>query len=158
MLTRGFNDVNKLDTLALTKIAAGKANGSANAQAIEPGKYTVILEPLAASYMLGNLAFGLDARQADEGRSFMSKPGGGTRLGEQLLDEKVTIYSDPLHPELPGSTWSGDGLPLTKTVWIDKGVVKNLSYTRYWADRKKYSLCQVSVVSLWKVEQHLLKN
>ena len=132
-----FNDVSKLDTLALSKIAAGKANGSANARAIEPGKYTVILEPLAASDMLGNLAFGLDARQADEGRSYMSKKGGGTRIGEQLVNEQVTIYSDPLSAELPGSTWSNDGLPLTKTVWIDKGVVKNLSYSRYWADQKK---------------------
>ena len=133
---QSFNDVGKLDTLRLSKIAAGKANGSANARAIEPGKYTVILEPLAASDMLGNLAFGLDARQADEGRSYMSKKGGGTRLGEQLFNEQVTMYSDPLNPELPGSTWSNDGLPLKKTVWVDKGVVKNLSYSRYWAGKK----------------------
>ena len=133
---QSFNDVGKLDTLALSKIAAGKANGSANARAIEPGKYTVILEPLAASDMLGNLAFGLDARQADEGRSYMSKKGGGTRLGEQLFNEQVTMYSDPLNSELPGSTWSNDGLPLKKTVWVDKGVVKNLSYSRYWAEKK----------------------
>ena len=133
---QSFNDVSKLDTLTLSKIAAGKANGSAGARAIEPGKYTVILEPLAASDMLGNLAFGLDARQADEGRSYMSKKGGGTRLGEQLFNEQVTMYSDPLNPELPGSTWTAEGLPLTKTVWIDKGVVKNLSYSRYWAAQK----------------------
>jgi predicted Zn-dependent protease len=133
---QSFNDVSKLDTLALSKIAAGKANGSAGARAIEPGKYTVILEPLAASDMLGNLAFGLDARQADEGRSYMSKKGGGTRLGEQLFNEQVTLYSDPLNPELPGNTWTAEGLPLQKTVWIDKGVVKNLSYSRYWAAQK----------------------
>jgi predicted Zn-dependent protease len=133
---QSFNDVKKLDTLALSKIAAFKANSSAGAKAIEPGKYTVILEPLAASDMLGNLSFGLDARQADEGRSFMSKKGGGTRLGEQLVNEQVTIYSDPLNPELPGNTWNNEGLPLKKTVWVDKGVVKNLSYTRYWAEKK----------------------
>ncbi len=135
-VNQSFNDVSKLDTLALSKTAAFKANGSANARAIEPGKYTVILEPLAASDMLGNLAFGLDARQADEGRSYMSKKGGGTRLGEQLFNEQVTMYSDPLHPDLPGSTWTGEGLPLKKTVWVDKGVVKNLSYSRYWAAQK----------------------
>jgi predicted Zn-dependent protease len=48
-VSNSFNDISKLDTLALTKIAAGKANGSAGARAIEPGKYTVILEPLAAT-------------------------------------------------------------------------------------------------------------
>lgn len=132
----GFNDVSKLDTYTATKIAASKANGSAGAKAIEPGKYTVILEPVAAAYMMENMFRGLDARNADEGRSFMSKPGGGNRLGEQLMDEKVTIYSDPFHPELPSSTWSREGLPLEKINWIEKGVVKNLTYSQYWAQKK----------------------
>lgn len=131
-----FNNLDKMDTLALSKIAASKANGSAGAKAIEPGKYTVILEPLAASDMLGNMFRGFDARSADEGRSFMSKKGGGTRLGEQLFSENVNIYSDPLNPEVPSSTWSGDGLPITKTQWVQNGVVKNLSYSRYWASQK----------------------
>ncbi|WP_443943752.1 TldD/PmbA family protein [Pedobacter sp. AW1-32] len=135
-IEQDFNDLSKMDTLALSKIAASKANGSADAKAIEPGKYTVILEPLAASDMLGNMFRGFDARSADEGRSFMSKKGGGTRIGEQLFSENVNIYSDPLNPELPGSTWSGDGLPVTKTQWVQNGVVKNLSYSRYWAAQK----------------------
>jgi predicted Zn-dependent protease len=133
---RGFNDISKLDTYTATKVAAGKANGSVGAKAIEPGKYTVILEPVAAVYMLENMFRGLDARSADEGRSFMSKPGGGNRLGEQLMDEKVTIYSDPFNPELPSSTWTREGLPLEKMNWIDKGVVKNLAYTQYWAKQQ----------------------
>ncbi|SKA12061.1 TldD/PmbA family protein [Sediminibacterium ginsengisoli] len=133
---RGFNDIRKLDTFAATSIAASKANGSVNARAIEPGKYTVILEPVAATYMLENMFRGFDARSADEGRSFMSKPGGGNRLGEQLMDEKVTIYSDPYNPELPGNTWNREGFPLERMTWIDKGVVKNLSYSQFWAQKK----------------------
>ena len=135
-VSNSFNDIAKLDTLALTKIAAGKANGSAGARAIEPGKYTVILEPLAASDMLSNLVRGFDARGAEEGRSFMSKKGGETRLGEQLFNEQVNIYSDPFNPELPGATWNGDGLPVEKTSWVEKGIVKNLSYSRFWAQKK----------------------
>jgi predicted Zn-dependent protease len=132
---KGFTDVKKLDTFTATKVAAGKCQSSSGAKAIEPGKYTVILEPVAATYMLENM-FRFDARSAEEGRSFLSKKGGGTRLGEQLVDSKVNIYSDPFNPDLPSSTWSGDGLPREKTMWIDKGVVKNLSYSRYWADKK----------------------
>ncbi|HEX8331646.1 MAG TPA: TldD/PmbA family protein [Segetibacter sp.] len=135
-ISKSYNDTSKLDTLALTKIAASKANGSVGAKAIEPGKYTVILEPLAVSDMLGNMFGGFDARSADEGRSYMSKKGGGTRLNEQLFDEKVTVYSDPLHPDLPFSTFAGDGRPQKKTVWVDKGVVKKLSYSRYWAQKQ----------------------
>lgn len=133
---QSFNDLNKMDTLALSKIAASKATKSAGAKAIEPGKYTVILEPLAASDIIGNMFRGFDARSADEGRSFMSKKGGGTRLGEQLFSENVNIYSDPLNPELPSSTWDGDGLPIKRTQWVQNGVVKNLAYSRYWAAQK----------------------
>ncbi|TSD63483.1 TldD/PmbA family protein [Inquilinus sp. KBS0705] len=132
---RGFTDVSKLDTASATRVAAMKANGSVGAKAIEPGKYMVILEPVAATYMLENM-FRFDARSAEEGRSFLSKKGGGTRLGEQLVDPKVNIYSDPFNPDLPGATWGGDGLPREKTMWIDKGVVKNLSYSRFWAQKK----------------------
>jgi predicted Zn-dependent protease len=133
---QAFNDLDKMDTLALSKIAASKANGSAGAKAIEPGKYTVILEPLAASDIIGNMFRGFDARSADEGRSFMSKKGGGTRLGEQLFSENVNIYSDPMNAEIPSSTFTGEGLPVTRTQWVEKGVVKNLSYSRYWAAQK----------------------
>ena len=134
--TRGYNDVTKLDTKAVTKIATDKAVMSATAKAIEPGKYTVILEPTAAAVLIERIFFGLDARQADEGRSFLSLPGGKTRLGEKLVDERVNIYSDPLNAELPTSTWNGDGRPQEKTSWIEKGVVKNLTYSRYWAEKK----------------------
>ncbi len=134
--TRGYNDVTKLDTAKVTKISTEKAVKSATAKGIEPGKYTVILEPAAVAVLLERIFFGLDARQADEGRSFLSMPGGKTRLGEKLVDERVNIYSDPLNPELPTSTWTGDGRPQEKITWIEKGVVKNLSYSRYWAEKK----------------------
>lgn len=134
--TRGYNDISKLDTKSATKIATDKAVGSAQAKAIEPGKYTVILEPAAAAVLLERIIFGLDARQADEGRSFLSRPGGTTRLGEKMVDERVNIYSDPLSTDLPTNTWTGDGRPQEKVSWIEKGVVKNLTYSRYWAEKK----------------------
>ena len=132
---RGFTDVKKMDTYSATKIATEKAMRSVGAKAIEPGKYTVILEPVAATYMMENM-FRFDARQADEGRSYLSKKGGGTRLGEKLMDDKVNIYSDPFNPELPAPTWDREGLPLEKTYWIKNGVVANLSYSRYYAQEK----------------------
>ncbi|MEO5888666.1 MAG: TldD/PmbA family protein [Ferruginibacter sp.] len=134
--SRGYNDVNKLDVTAVTKYAAQKAAGSGSAKAIEPGKYTVILEPEAGIVLLETLFFNLDARSADEGRSFLSKADGKTKLGEKLVDERVTIYSDPQNPELPTSPWNGDGRPQEKISWIEKGVVKNLYYSRYWAGKK----------------------
>lgn len=134
--TRDFNDVNLLNSKEVTSIAMQKAQASANAQAIEPGKYTVILEPTAAGDLLSLLTRGFDARSADEGRSYMSKKGGGTRLGEKLFDERVTIISDPFNTEIPTTPWDGDGLPKQKTTWVENGVVKNLAYSRYWAEKQ----------------------
>lgn len=134
--TRDFNDVTKLDADEASKIAIDKALRSKEAKAIEPGKYTVILEPAAGIGLLGRMGGSLNARRADEGRSFMSKEGGGTKIGEKIVDERINIYSDPLNPEVPTSTWSGEGLPLKKTKWIENGVVKNLAYGRYWAQKQ----------------------
>ena len=134
--TKSYNDFKKLDVKAASASAANKAARSATARAIEPGKYTVILEPAAALVLLENLFFGMDGRQADEGRSFMSKPGGLTKLGEKLVDERVNIYSDPFNTELPTSTWSGDGRAQEKVNWIENGVIKNLFFSRYWGQKK----------------------
>jgi predicted Zn-dependent protease len=133
---RDVNDVSRFDGGAASRIAAQKAAASREAKAIEPGKYTVIMEPTAAVDLLQPLAFSLNARQADEGRSPLSKPGGGTRLGEKLVDEAVTITSDPTNPDIPTAPWNGDGRPFAPTTWIEKGVVKNLFYSRYWAQKQ----------------------
>lgn len=135
-VARGYSDFSKLDTAEATRIAIQKAQGSAEARAIEPGKYTVILEPTAAAVLLENIFFNMDARSADEGRSYFSKSGNKSRLGDKIVDERVTIYSDPTNADLPASPWSGDGRPQEKTMWIEKGVVKNLSYSRYWAQKQ----------------------
>ncbi len=135
-VTRDYNDVSKFNAAEASKIAIDKAVMSKEAKAIEPGKYTVILEPAASVGLLGNMAFAFNARTADEGRSFMSKEGGGTKLGEKIVDERVNIWSDPLNPEVPTGTWNGSGQPLKKISWIENGVVKNLAYSRFWAQKK----------------------
>ena len=135
-VSRDFNDIGKFNASEASKVAIDKAVMSREAKAIEPGKYTVILEPAAAEDLISNMARSLNARTADEGRSFMSKEGGGTKMGEKIVDERVNLWSDPLHPEVPTSTWSGDGQALKKTVWIENGVVKNLAYDRFWAQEQ----------------------
>ena len=129
------NDVARIDGAAAARIAVEKAVASRDARAIEPGKYTVVLEPAASVELIQNL-LNVDARNADEGRSFLSKSGGGTRLGEKLMDERVTIYSDPANPDAPAGPWVGDGRPSQRTVWIDKGAYQNLAYSRYWAEKQ----------------------
>ncbi|MCK0107762.1 TldD/PmbA family protein [Flavobacteriaceae bacterium S0825] len=135
-VTRDFNDVSKFDAVEASNVAIDKAIMSREAKAIEPGKYTVILEPAASIGLLQNMFGSIDARTADEGRSFMSKEGGGNKLGEKIIDERINLWSDPLHPDVPTPTWNGQGQPLKKMKWIENGVVKNLAYSRYWAKQK----------------------
>lgn len=152
-VSRDFTDTAKLNAKAATEIAMQKAMASVNAKALEPGKYTVILEPTAALDLIQNMMRSIDARSADEGRSFLSKKGGGTRLGEKLFDERVTIFSDPSHPDIPkagfdtprgraggggggGGGAAGEGRPQEKTIWVEKGVVKNMAYSRFWAQKQ----------------------
>ncbi len=135
-VTRDYNDINKFNAAEASQIAIDKAVMSREAKAIEPGKYTVILEPSAGLGLLQGLGRSLNARSADEGRSFMSKEGGGTKLGEKIVDERVNLWSDPLNDEVPAATWNGAGQPLKKTTRIENGTVKNLAYGRYWAKEK----------------------
>ena len=104
---------------------------------LEPGKYDVVLEPTAVGMLMLRMQGAFDARQADEGRSYFSKKGGGNRVGEKLFDERVTIISDPASTNAETSPFTGAGLPVTREVWVEKGVLKNLSYSRFWAEQKQ---------------------
>ena len=132
----GARDWSRIDPAAIGRIAAQKAVASRNPQAIPPGLYTAVLEPQAVNDLVPLLSNALNARNADEGRSAFSKPGGGNRIGEKVVDERVTLYSDPADPLLLGRPFDGDGLPVGRTVWIDKGVLKNLAYSRFWAQKQ----------------------
>jgi predicted Zn-dependent protease len=131
------NDWSRTTSAAqLAARAVRKAQGTRAAAALEPGKYTVVLEPTAAGNLLNLLAFALNARAADEGRSFFSKRGGGNRIGEKIVDERVTLVSDPLNTDLLTSPFTGEGLPVGRTIWIENGVLKALAYDRFWAERQ----------------------
>jgi predicted Zn-dependent protease len=85
------------------------------------------------SFMFG----ALDARQADEGRSYLSKKGGGNRVGEKLYDEQVNVWADPWNPEVPVLPWDGSSMLARERADIIKnGVVAGLDYTRFWAQKQ----------------------
>ncbi len=129
------HDWSKIDPAALGARATSKARTSVNPVAIEPGRYTVVFEPTAVGNLVQFIARSLNARSADEGRSFFSLPDGKNKIGQKVVDERVTITSDPFDPDVAGAPFSGDGLPTQRVVWIENGVVKNLDYDRYWAQK-----------------------
>ncbi len=129
-------DWSQLDARAVAQRATDKAKASVNPVAIEPGRYTVILEPQAVGDLVQLLAGYADARSADEGRSPFVKEGGGNKVGEKIVDERVTIFSDPADPQLLGQPYDGEGMPIGRQVWIENGVLKQLIYSRFWAQKQ----------------------
>jgi predicted Zn-dependent protease len=125
-----------VDCKEAAAIAAKKALDSRGARELPPGSYSVILEPQALADLSPSLVYALNARQADEGRSVFSAPGGKIKIGERIFDPRVNIYTDPQHPVVPGSIYGEDGYPTARSYLARAGVLENLSNSRFWAGQK----------------------
>jgi len=129
-------DWKQIDFEKVSARAIEKARASRSPQAIEPGRYTVILEPQAVGDLAQLVAFYADARIADEGRSPFAKQGGGNKVGEKIVDERVTLYSDPADPQLLAQPFDGEGMPIARQVWVEGGKLNQLQYSRFWAKKQ----------------------
>jgi predicted Zn-dependent protease len=121
-----------IDPAAIARRAIDKAARSAKPKKLDPGRYTVVLEPAAVGELIGFMAGALNARSVDEGRSYFAK----FKLGDAVFGDAVTLRSDPANPAMPGAPFDGDGLPLAPHSWIDKGKLNELVYNRYWASKQ----------------------
>ena len=139
-VTRDFLDI---DVRAMLETLQQRLGWAAQRIDMPAGSYEVLLEPSPAADLAIAAYWFMTRRDADEGRSPYSKPG-GTRLGERLFGD-VTIYSDPNEPAIEtapfhygvdsGSASSvfDNGLTLSKSEWVSNGVLQNLITPRYWA-------------------------
>jgi predicted Zn-dependent protease len=111
------------------------------------GRYEVLLPPEAVSDLMVALAYELSGRNAEDGRTVFSLPGGRTRLGEELTPVPFDLTSDPgapgleCTPFLTATSSTADtsvfdnGLPLERTEWITGGTLGRLRYHRAGAER-----------------------
>ncbi|MFE5622411.1 metallopeptidase TldD-related protein [Streptomyces virginiae] len=140
--TRDFKDVDPTVLDAELAVRLGWAERKIDLPA---GRYETLLPPTAVADLLIYQMWSASARDAVEGRTVFSKPGGGTRLGEKLTDLPLTLRSDPNAPGLESAPFviahsSGDdvsafdnGLPVPATEWIRDGELARLSTTRHTA-------------------------
>ncbi|MDT0466712.1 metallopeptidase TldD-related protein [Streptomyces gibsoniae] len=141
--TRDFKDV---DPAALDAELAQRLAWAKRKVELPAGRYETLLPPTAVADLLIYQMWSSTARNAAEGRTVFSKPGGGTRVGERLSRLPLTLRSDPNEPGLETAPFviahsSGDaasvfdnGLPLTATEWIGDGELRHLTTTRHSAD------------------------
>jgi predicted Zn-dependent protease len=118
--TTGIKDVNQIDPIALTEVASEKALRSRNPKALEPGRYTVILEPRAHARFLSLLTPILNA---GTNLAFME----GKKPGDKILSETVTLRSDIGNTQLRQTTMLQNLTPAKPVTWIEKGVLRNQS-------------------------------
>jgi predicted Zn-dependent protease len=141
--TRDFADV---DPLAFEATLAQRlAWGSRGVVPMPAGRYDTILSPTAVADLVIDAYWSAGARDAHDGQSVYSKRGGGTRIGEQIVQPGVHLYSDPAYAGLEcapfvtvGSSSNDEsvfdnGLPLARTDWITDGTLTSLLQTRQTA-------------------------
>ena len=109
---------------------------------VAPGRHDALLTPSAVADLMVYLMWSASARNALDGRTVFSRPGGGTRLGDQVAVAPLTLSSDPHDVALActpftTSTWSSSessafdaGLPLSHTSWITDGHLEHLISSR----------------------------
>ncbi|MFF8605445.1 metallopeptidase TldD-related protein [Streptomyces sp. NPDC015346] len=140
--TRDFKDV---DPAALDADLAQRLRWAERRIELPAGRYETLLPPTAVADLLIYQLWSSMARDAVEGRTVFSKPGGGTRLGETLSPLPLTLRSDPNEPGLESAPFviahsSSDdssvfdnGLPLSRTDWVREGRLEHLITTRHTA-------------------------
>lgn len=134
----GREDWARVDVSGVVARAVDLAHRSAKPVAIEPGRYTVILEPAAVAALVGEITPWWPAEYADVGGSVFSKePLGTNKIGLQMMDRRLHMVSDPWDHEIPRSPVTGDGNPpLKRVAWFEHGVLTNLSYWTAYARQK----------------------
>ncbi len=140
--TRDFTDV---DIAGLDAGLTERLGWAERAVSLPAGRYETLLPPTAVSDLLTYLYWSAGAKEAAEGRTVFSKPGGGTRIGERLSPVPVTLSSDPralglacapfviAHASGPDSSVFDNGLPLHATSWIRDGSLAALVSSRHSA-------------------------
>jgi predicted Zn-dependent protease len=140
--TRDFTDV---DVVALEAGLAQQLAWAERTVELPAGRYETVLPPTALADLMIYLYWSAGAKDAADGRTVFSKPGGGTRVGEKVASLPLSLLSDPTAPGLEctpfviahassrDSSVFDNGLPVTRTGWITGGTLAALTQTRHSA-------------------------
>jgi predicted Zn-dependent protease len=147
----GAKELSQIDVAALTELAASKAVKSQKPRAIEPGRYTTIIEPRPAARLLSTMMGAFNAGGGGSGGGFGGAGGGfnfggigrpfvgadgNPKIGQKLFSESFTLKSDIGHPILRQTPIMNDGTAAKPVTWIDRGVLRNLYYDAATARRQ----------------------
>jgi PmbA protein len=125
-------DYCRFDPAQLAKIASEKATRAQDPVELQPGRYTVILEPAAVLDLVGFLFYDFAATSVADQRSCFSG-----RVGQQILGKNISISDDVYHADQLGMPFDGEGVPRQRVKLVDRGIVQNLVYSRSSAQQQR---------------------
>ena len=140
--TRDFTDV---DAMAMDAELTRRLGWGSRKVELTAGRYDTVLPPTAVADLMIYAYWSASAREAFEGQSVFSRPGGGTRIGESLSTRAVQMFSDPSYDGLSAEPFVtaaasnntasvfDNGLPLRRTDWVRDGALAALLQTRHTA-------------------------
>jgi predicted Zn-dependent protease len=134
----GVKDIKLIDAKAITEVAGNKALRSKNARALEPGRYTVILEPRANARFLSLMTNIFNQGGGGGGRGGGGGGGGfgggqqnpfmaGKKPGDKLFSDLFTLKSDIGNDILRQTPILPNDRPAKPVTWVEKGVLKNMA-------------------------------
>lgn len=124
------NAIERIDAGAIAARAVDKAKTSAQPRSVDPGEWTVILEPAAIGELLAYVLSHFSAQQWSDGSSFFSGA-----LGEKFFDERFSMSDDCAHPLAPSMPFDFEGQPKRRVPLIERGVVRNIVTDCYYANK-----------------------
>jgi predicted Zn-dependent protease len=125
-------DISDVDPMALAERASRTAAATRNPREAAPGPWTVILEPAAVLDLVGFLFYDFAGTAILDKRSCFND-----RMGKKVLGENITLTDDVYHPLQSGPPFDGEGVPRRKVLLVDRGVPRNLVYSRATAKKMK---------------------
>jgi PmbA protein len=127
-------DARNLDPAILAEVAAKKARDSAHPAEVDPGRYTVILEPSAVLDIVGFMFYDFGGLSVLDQRSFLNE-----RVGKKVFGENIVIHDDSHHPLQAGAPFDGEGVKRQPVTLVKNGVINSLVFARGTAERMKKS-------------------
>jgi len=125
-------DIRVIHPDALAASASRKAADSRKPRELAPGRYTAILEPSAVLDLVGFIFYDFAATAILDKRSCLND-----RMDKKIFGENITLWDDVCHPLQTGEPYDGEGMPRQKVLLVDRGVPKNLVYSRATARKMK---------------------
>lgn len=126
-------DWSTIDATGITATALKKCVDSTDPRAIEPGRYTLIMEPQAVHNLFVFVIYSLDRYAAENFHTVFTLRPGQSKIGMKVFDERLTVGTDPMDPEAGYIPFDYEGYPYRAVKWVENGILKELSYNRQYA-------------------------